>query len=289
MTTWTKRNEPQVLKFSPLAWLKLQFFLHRGDTEIGGFGISAETDLLYITDFITIHQEVSSVSVEFADDSVADYVDACVDAGLQPRQFMRIWCHTHPGESPQPSTTDEETFARVFGSCDWSMMFIIGRTSKTYARLSFSTGPGMSVLLPVEVDYASWPNRLALLKYPESMFAGWEAEYTEHVHAKKWVSQYVSKFISQPVSPPRPVDTGKHGTHGKKWRKRQAKARAAEAATRSVPFGVTEDVNDFGYCEGYDNYANAGIDADDKLFDLYDQEAEALLQYYMQQHQSFEK
>ena len=34
-------DRPLTLTFAPLAWLKLQFFCHMGDTEIGGFGISA--------------------------------------------------------------------------------------------------------------------------------------------------------------------------------------------------------------------------------------------------------
>src|ERR1039458_9361898 len=112
------------------------FFLHAGDTEIGGFGISSEDDLLYITDFITVKQKVSSVSVEFDDEAVADYFDQCVDQNIPPHRCGRCWLHTHPGESPEPSHTDEETFARVFGRCDFSVMFIFGRTGKTYCKLS---------------------------------------------------------------------------------------------------------------------------------------------------------
>ena len=33
-------DRPPVLIFAPLAWLKLQFFCHAGDTEIGGFGVA---------------------------------------------------------------------------------------------------------------------------------------------------------------------------------------------------------------------------------------------------------
>ena len=145
------------LVFSPLAWLKLLFFLHAGDTEVGGFGVSSEDDLLYVEDFQTVKQRVSAVTVEFDDAAVADYVDRCVDQGIVPQRCMRCWIHTHPGESPDPSSTDEHTFARVFGSCDWSIIFIIGRTEKTYARLSFAAGPGASMLLPVSVDWAAWP------------------------------------------------------------------------------------------------------------------------------------
>ena len=102
-------------------------------------------------------QRVSVVSVEFDDTAVADYVDRCVDQGIVPQRCMRTWIHTHPGESPDPSSTDEQTHSRVFGACDWSIIFIIGRTGKTYARLSFAAGPGASMMLPVSVDWAAWP------------------------------------------------------------------------------------------------------------------------------------
>ena len=81
-------------------------------------------------------------SVAFDDEAVADFFDHQVDAGRKPEQFARIWLHSHPGDSPQPSTVDEETFERVFGRCQWAVMFVVGRSGKTYARLRFSVGPG---------------------------------------------------------------------------------------------------------------------------------------------------
>ena len=56
------RAEP-CLKFSPLAWLKLQYFCHAGDTEIGGFGVAADDDPLYVEDFVTVRQHVDRKSV----------------------------------------------------------------------------------------------------------------------------------------------------------------------------------------------------------------------------------
>src|SRR5262249_4025081 len=141
-------KSPPLLTFAPLAWLKLQFFCHAGDTEIGGFGISSEQDLLYVEDFLTVRQQVTATSVHFDDGGVADFFDACVDRKLHPEQFSRIWCHTHPAASVTPSGIDEETFERSFGCCDWSLMFILGRTGLTYARLAFAVGPGAQLNLP---------------------------------------------------------------------------------------------------------------------------------------------
>ena len=44
-----------------------------------------------------------------------DFFDTQIDAGYRPEQFAHIWVHTNPGDCPQPSMTDEETFDRVFG------------------------------------------------------------------------------------------------------------------------------------------------------------------------------
>jgi len=165
--------------------LKLQFFTHQGETEIGGFGISAEDDPLYVEEFVTVEQRSTSVSVHFEDQAVADYFDHCVDRKLPLDRCARLWMHTHPCASPEPSSTDERTFARVFGRCDWSLMFILGRTGLTYARLSFSAGPGGSQLLPVSVDWASWPAWLAIHngELPE-VAREWQAEFAANVRSE---------------------------------------------------------------------------------------------------------
>ena len=84
-----------------------------------------------------------------------------------PEQFARIWLHTHPGDSAEPSGIDEETFDRVFGRCDWAIMFILARGGQTYCRLRMtarhrrsqtvgSCQPiSMSMTIPVAVDYES--------------------------------------------------------------------------------------------------------------------------------------
>jgi len=163
-----------VLRFSPTAWAKLLFFRDRGHTEIGGFGLSAPDDLLRVDDFLTVRQDVTSASVAFDDEAVADFFDQQVDLGRRPEQFARIWLHTHPGESPVPSSVDEETFQRVFGRSDWAVMFVLGRTGKTYARLRFNVGPGGQLAIPVEVDYVD--------PFGPSDRDTWDAEYKANVH-----------------------------------------------------------------------------------------------------------
>jgi proteasome lid subunit RPN8/RPN11 len=152
-TRSTTAQKPPSLRFTAYSFAKLLFLRDVGSTEIGGFGISAPDDLLLVEDIRLVRQQCSSVHVAFDDASVADFFDEQVDAGRQPQEFARIWVHTHPGNSAQPSSVDEETFSRVFGSANWALMFILARGGQTYARLRFSAGPTGELLLPVDVDY----------------------------------------------------------------------------------------------------------------------------------------
>lgn len=117
----------------------------------------------------------SVATVRFDDESVADFFDEQVDQGLAPEQFGRIWVHTHPGSSPLPSSTDEETFARCFGGADWSLMLILACGGRTYARLRFGVGPGASLILPIEIDFGA--------ASPASDAVAWEQEYRDNVSA----------------------------------------------------------------------------------------------------------
>lgn len=141
------------LCFSPYAWAKLIYLRDRGETEIGGFGLSAPDDPLYVVDLLVPKQRTTVTTVQFDDASVADLVDDCVDRGFRPEQFGRVWIHSHPGRCPLPSCVDEATFRRVFGRTEWSVMAIVARGGARYARLAFHVGPGGALELPIRVDY----------------------------------------------------------------------------------------------------------------------------------------
>ena len=95
-------REP-VLRFSPYAWSKLLFFCHYGDTEIGGFGISDPDDLLFIRDFQSVHQMVSSVTVAFDDTAVADFFEEQVDLGASRRSSRDAGCIRILARAPRPA------------------------------------------------------------------------------------------------------------------------------------------------------------------------------------------
>ncbi|MBT3201336.1 MAG: hypothetical protein HN350_15655 [Phycisphaerales bacterium] len=71
------------------------------------------------------------------------------------------------------SGTDEECFQRVFGGCDWAVMFILARGGKTFARLQHNTGPGGRINIPIDVDYAA--------EFVGSDHEAWCVEYAQNV------------------------------------------------------------------------------------------------------------
>ena len=152
---------------------------------MGGFGITDADDLLFVKDIAIVKQKVSVVTVAFDDNAVADFFEDQVEAGRKPEQFARIWIHCHPGNSPEPSGTDEETFQRVFGPCDWSVMAIVAQDNSSYARLRFNAGPGGDLKIPVFVEYGC---SFEAADYPK-----WKAEYKVNVTEER-------RFLENPKS-----------------------------------------------------------------------------------------
>lgn len=161
------------LRFSPYAWAKLLFLRDCGSTEVGGFGIAREADPLFIEDVILVGQSCTAVTTRLHDSAVADLFDAQVDLGRKPEQFARVWIHTHPGDSAQPSLTDERTFRRVFQHCDWAVMAILAGGGASYARLRFNTGPTADVLMETRVEWSE--------PFASSDHQAWLAEYKASV------------------------------------------------------------------------------------------------------------
>lgn len=131
-----------------------------------------------IVRLIVPRQYCTEISVRFDDESLAEEFENLVEAGYAPRQFARIWLHTHPGDSPQPSGVDEETFFRKFGDPDWAVMGILARQGATYARLRWNAVPGFEIELPLEVDYRG--------EFSGSHGDDWSRQYQERVIPEVW-------------------------------------------------------------------------------------------------------
>lgn len=160
------------LKFSLKAWAKLNYLMHKGGTEVGGYGIlSPRQDELEVIDFVLVPQESTPASVQFDDEGYEDYVEEMSSRGLAADRFMRIWIHTHPGTSASPSGTDEKSWSETFGTMSWAVMFILARGGQTYCRMGMNTSfASMKASLDHEIDWT--------LEYPANGDqAEWDAEY----------------------------------------------------------------------------------------------------------------
>jgi len=171
-----KITRDPVLRFTPYSWAKLKYLCHVGKTEIAGYGITGTEDPLLVTDFLLIKQECTSASFEFDEKDSNDFIDKMMDLGIPPWACQRILIHTHPGESPDPSQTDEENFDKYFSHPHWAIFFILAKGGKTYCRIRHNVGPGIEVYLKTDIDYS--------MAFPGSNFEKWEEEYKNNVQEK---------------------------------------------------------------------------------------------------------
>lgn len=141
------------LRFTPYAWAKMLWMRDRGDTEVAGYATTATPDPLLVTDFRLVKQNCTSVSFDLDPDDLIEDVENALDDGLAPWQTHNILCHTHPGNSPNPSVTDENNFEMAFSHPNWAIMFIIAEGGAAYCRLKINIGPGMVKELKVVVDW----------------------------------------------------------------------------------------------------------------------------------------
>ncbi len=167
-----------VLRFVPSAWAKILYFQKCGNTEIAGYCVTGTADPLLVTDFRLVKQECTEASFDLDPEDGAEFLEQMTDEGFMPWQCQRILAHTHPGNSPNPSATDEKNFKQVFTSPDWAIMLIVANNGAIYCRLKFNVGPGGTQMLKVEVDFSQ--------EFPAANHEAWEEEYKAKVVEQKF-------------------------------------------------------------------------------------------------------
>ena len=193
------------LRFSPYAWAKMRYFRDKGNTEISGFGIAEGPDLLHIDDFITIKQDASAAHFEFDDSAVSDFLTDQVEKGLQPRQCMRVWIHTHPSDDSTPSCVDNRIFRDKFGSCDWAILCIMGTEDSLYARMRFNVGPKGDLRLKHLIDLSP--------PFKGVDLAAWDKEFEENINSSSELDSDIpshkifgaSDITTEPIGAGRPI------------------------------------------------------------------------------------
>lgn len=155
---WRRELPPQLeLTFSPLCWLKLQYLLRSASTEVGGFGLAGDAKKpLYLHDLTVPRQTCTAFTIDFDQEHSSELFEELYGQGFEPVQCQRVWVHTHPGYSAEPSSTDERTFAESFSRVDWGVMFILAEGGQTYCRLKVNSPFRQESLLPMRVDWDAW-------------------------------------------------------------------------------------------------------------------------------------
>ncbi len=162
-----------VLRISPFAFAKMVFWRDCGDTEVAAYATTKTHDPLLITDFRLIKQECTSIKFDLDTNDLAEDVERTLDDGLCPWQTHNILCHSHPGNSPNPSGPDEINFQKAFSHPDWAIMLIIAKDDSMYCRLKLNTGPGVEKLLNVQIDFSQ--------DFQASDRMTWKTEYESKV------------------------------------------------------------------------------------------------------------
>ncbi len=159
---------------------------HTMDVEVSAFGLArdsgSQADLMHIDDLIILKQSCTSVYTEMDEMAVANYCADLVENGYDIQQGMRVWFHTHPEMSADPSSQDEETFHHLTSNSDWYVMAIMSKLDLKYARLHVGAGVcKLSQEIPIEID---WSNFAADLARVQKDYEEWKSQLQTNVARK---------------------------------------------------------------------------------------------------------
>jgi len=177
---------PDKLRFTPYAFAKMLYMKDKGSTEVSGFALTDEKDPYLVIDFIVPEQECTGATTEMSADGIVAVFDRVSGPekfggmGLSPGRFGRIWVHTHPGFSSEPSGTDWSTFRETFGGKDWAIMFILSDKRLATCILQIDVVPGGYFRIPWEVDWD--------YEFQGSAFEEWDKEYKDNVSTRSYRS-----------------------------------------------------------------------------------------------------
>ena len=176
-----EKPRSKTITLSPLAYLHWQFICHAGPTEACAYGVTRATDDTYVERLHIPHQ---SCSVTYCESDEGQLSEHLLDAEMgvcNQDQIGRVWLHTHPAHSAQPSQIDENTFRDGWhGPHEFYTMMILAEGGQTYCRTRHAGDATSDARTPsqIRVDWAALP---ALIPQLPALTATWTAEYAEKV------------------------------------------------------------------------------------------------------------
>lgn len=173
------------LTMSVPAWLKWQWLCHRGGIEATAYGIPKADDPLYVDDLYVPPQQGTYATTETDEGAMSDFalemLDRFPDGNAEG--VGRLWFHTHPAMSANPSGTDEKTFASDFGK-SWAVMAILSKLDDKYARIRVQNPAVVEKVIPIVVDWKGFAGDAANLAVLATRMGAWPAEYEARIRER---------------------------------------------------------------------------------------------------------
>jgi hypothetical protein len=143
------------LYITQFAWMKIGCALRHVDTEIAWWGITHPDNPMYVQDIIIPHQCASSADVEFDQEQMAQHLFELMDLDIPPRLGAHIHGHSHPGNSAEPSGTDDDMFYKEMAhdKYEWIVSLIVAQdlSHTCRGRIPLSTGHQLTGDVPVVI------------------------------------------------------------------------------------------------------------------------------------------
>lgn len=176
-TTPPDKMKVSELVFSMYAWQKLQYFCHADSCEVSGFLKTHPQAPFYVQDLVLTKGEYSVAGVKMDPVAVNEYMTNELIEGRP----VRMWWHTHPGNSASPSMVDEDQLSTEFSNCNYFVMFIHAKGGENYCRLRLGiegTKMYFDQNIPVRVE-------TRLRQTDKIDVEAWQKEYSDAVTVYK--------------------------------------------------------------------------------------------------------
>lgn len=124
-----------MLRFSPLAWLKMWLLTNACNIEVSGMGLLSARDTCFVEDIFVVKQKCSPTYTDQDQDELAALYESLAARGIDGKR-LRVWWHSHVDMVATPSGTDTNT-ANVMANGGFIWMVI---TSKKGVRAALNVG-----------------------------------------------------------------------------------------------------------------------------------------------------
>jgi proteasome lid subunit RPN8/RPN11 len=150
-------------------WARIMYFAKEADGEISGMGITPKENRWHIEEFVLPKQECTAAHTEFDGTELAKLMDEYIVKGYEPWQTQRVWIHTHPGFSAEPSGPDWANFdANYVRDRDdsWGTMIVVNQKGEVSVNVWFGMlgavmkGELVVVDREVEIHGEEWKKEL---------------------------------------------------------------------------------------------------------------------------------